>query len=131
MSAPPDVHHLAEGLLAGLPAHRRETFALRLDRWWPDLLAGLAELYDEPLAVADRLVRVAADGYAARPPDLLRLDERRLLEPDWLQQPRQLGYACYTERFAGDLAGVGERLDHLDDLGVTYLHLMPLLRPRD
>ncbi|MFC5177746.1 alpha-amylase family protein [Nocardioides taihuensis] len=131
MSAPPDVQHLAEGLLAGLPAHRRQTFSLRLDRWWPDLVAGLAALYDDPLAVADRLVRVAADGYAARPPDLLRLDEQRLLEPDWLQQPRQLGYACYADRFADDLAGVGKRIDHLEDLGVTYLHLMPLLRPRD
>ena len=41
------------------------------------------------------------------------------------------GYACYTDRFAGDLAGLGKRLDHLEDLGVTYLHLMPLLQPRE
>ena len=41
------------------------------------------------------------------------------------------GYACYTERFAGDLRGLGKRLDHLEDLGVTYLHLMPLLQPRE
>ncbi|WP_425465416.1 alpha-amylase family glycosyl hydrolase [Nocardioides litoris] len=44
-----------------------------------------------------------------------------------------VGYACYAERFSpdGTLAGVAERLDHLRDLGVTYLHLMPLLRPRE
>ncbi len=41
------------------------------------------------------------------------------------------GYACYTERFAGDLKGVAKHLDHLEDLGVTYLHLMPLLQPRE
>ncbi|WP_420846336.1 alpha-amylase family protein [Nocardioides ferulae] len=40
------------------------------------------------------------------------------------------GYACYTERFAGDLDGVGERIDYLQELGVTYLHLMPLALPR-
>src|SRR5207342_409687 len=39
--------------------------------------------------------------------------------------------ACYTERFAGDLKGVAKHLDHLKDLGVTYLHLLPLLQPRD
>jgi glycosidase len=41
-----------------------------------------------------------------------------------------IGYVCYTDRFAGTLAGVREHLDYLAELGVTYLHLMPLLRPR-
>jgi amylosucrase len=41
------------------------------------------------------------------------------------------GYACYTERFAGSLLGVTQHLDYLEDLGVTYLHLMPLLQPRE
>src|SRR6185437_13096235 len=38
--------------------------------------------------------------------------------------------AAYTERFAGDLAGLPGRLDFLQELGVTYLHLMPLLQDR-
>ena len=42
-----------------------------------------------------------------------------------------LGYAAYAERFAGDLPGVAEQVDYLNELGVTYLHLMPLLQPRD
>src|SRR6185312_434778 len=41
-----------------------------------------------------------------------------------------LGYACYAERFGGDLAGVTSHVDYLAELGVTYLHLMPLLDPR-
>ena len=41
-----------------------------------------------------------------------------------------LGYAAYTERFADDLAGLPERLGYLQELGVTYLHLMPLLQAR-
>ncbi len=41
------------------------------------------------------------------------------------------GYACYTERFADTLAGIPSRLPYLRDLGVTYLHLMPLLQPRE
>jgi amylosucrase len=42
-----------------------------------------------------------------------------------------IGYVCYADRFAGSLRGVREHLDYLAELGVTYLHLMPLLRPRD
>ena len=42
-----------------------------------------------------------------------------------------VGYVCYADRFAGSLPGVRRHLDYLTELGVTYLHLMPLLRPRD
>ena len=44
--------------------------------------------------------------------------------------PSMLGYAAYADRFAGTLRGVEERVPYLRDLGVTYLHLMPLLTPR-
>ena len=37
---------------------------------------------------------------------------------------------AYVDRFAGTLRGVRERLAYLLELGVTYLHLMPLLRTR-
>ncbi len=111
-------------------AERRAVFRDRLDRWWPDLLAAVTGLYDEPEAVAQRLVAIAAEGFAARPDELHRHDHRRLLRPDWVQEPGMFGYACYTDRFAGDLRGLESRFDHLADLGVTYLHLMPLLEPR-
>ena len=42
-----------------------------------------------------------------------------------------VGYVCYADRFAGTLEGVGEHLDYLGELGVRYLHLMPLLAPRE
>ncbi|MBB2988237.1 alpha-amylase family protein [Terracoccus luteus] len=126
---PESVH----ALLAELPSADRETLELRVERWLPALLAALTTLYPERdvEALATRLVGSALAAHAEREPDLRRLDQRRLLQPDWLQQPDMLGYACYTDRFAGTLAALPDRLDLLDDLGVTYLHLMPLLRPRD
>ena len=36
----------------------------------------------------------------------------------------------YVDRFAGTLDGVREHLPYLRELGVSYLHLMPLLRAR-
>ena len=120
-------------LLDGLDEVERETIELRLERWSDDLVAALAQLYPEHdvSALALRLVERAVSAYREREPELRRLDERRLLRHDWLQQPGMFGYACYAERFAETLAGVSKHLDYLGDLGVTYLHLMPLLRPRD
>jgi amylosucrase len=148
VSAPRDLHDAAAARLVGggasgldavigggvpLSRDRRETFALRLDRHHDDLVEALAMIHPDREVRDDlvrRLVELAATAYAARPDDLHRLDARRQLTPDWLQQPRMFGYACYTERFAEDLRGITKRLDHLEELGVTYLHLMPLLQPR-
>jgi amylosucrase len=147
MSAPAEVHTAAtarlEGSALGLDAviagpglsrDRRETFGLRLDRYYDDLASALEEIHPDAevrAALTTRMVELAAAAYAERPDELHTLDARRLLTPDWLQQPRMFGYACYTERFAEDLHGVSGRLDHLEALGITYLHLMPLLQPRD
>ncbi len=130
MTTPDEIQRAAATRLSGVSGDRRQTFALRLDRWWPDLVDAAAEVYPDPGPVLRELVELAATAYAARPAELHRLDEQRLLAPDWLQHPRMFGYACYTERFADDLAGIGKRLPYLRDLGVTYLHLMPLLQPR-
>ena len=110
-------------------------FDARAVAWRPDLEHGIARLWPdlapaEADALAERLVALAREGYDARPADLRALDERRLAEPDWFQRPSMLGYAAYADRFAGTLRGVGEHASYLHDLGVTYLHLMPLLTPR-
>ncbi|NHB75846.1 amylosucrase [Rhodobacter calidifons] len=110
-----------------------ELFDLRLARSAPDLFPMLEALYgartDYP-AFRDRLIRVLRKGWADRPEDLKRLDLQRDLEPDWFQRPEMAGYVFYIDRFNGDLKGVLEKLDYLEDLGITYVHLMPCLKPR-
>ena len=118
--------------MARLTPDQQELFRLRVERWRDELVSGLEAVYT-PAHVADlvpRLLRLAASTYAARRPDLRRLDLQRTLRPDWFQDSRMLGYAAYADRFADDLTGVRERIPYLTDLGVTYLHLMPLLQPR-
>lgn len=106
-------------------------FAARLEAHLPDLRATLGRVYgDAAPDVADRLVAIARAAHAERPDDLRALDDQRLREPDWFQRPSMAGYAAYTDRFADTLRGVGERAAYLRDLGVGYLHLMPLLTPR-
>ena len=81
--------------------------------------------------LATQLVLDALHAAAARPAELRLLDRRREIDPAWFQRSRMIGYVCYADRFAGSLPGVREHLDYLAELGVTYLHLMPLLRPRE
>jgi amylosucrase len=128
----PPIRAAVDAELAGLPPHRRELFDVRLAHWWPDLADGIAAVYpgDAGDRLLTRLAESAAAAYRDRDPELLRLDLERTLDPQFFQDPRMLGYAAYADRFAGDLAGVRDRIPYLRELGVTYLHLMPLLRPR-
>lgn len=116
--------------LPGMPEHEIEPLLDRVERWLDDLERGLAAVYPDPVPVRDRVLRLVARHYRDRPARLRRRDSRRLLQPDWFQRPDAIGYATYADRFAGDLTGVASRVDYLAELGVTYLHLMPLLQPR-
>ncbi|MBA8795279.1 amylosucrase [Friedmanniella endophytica] len=118
-------------LLAEEPDHDQVVFDARLRRHWPDLLAGLTGAYGEQApAMAERCVRIAAENFRDRPADLRLLDLRRHADPQWFGHQRMVGYAAYADLFAGDLRGIVDKIDYLAELGVTYLHLMPLLRPR-
>ena len=93
-----------------------------LDRLYgrhPDYAGFKAEL--------DAALRAAWD---ARLADLKLLDLKRDLEPDWFQRPDMTGYVFYVDRFAERLDRVPEKLPYLKDLGVTYVHFMPCLKPR-
>ncbi|MDG3042217.1 amylosucrase [Roseicyclus marinus] len=110
-----------------------DIFDMRLQRSAEDLWPMLDRLYGQHPAYArfradlEAAMRTAWD---ARPAPLKRLDLARDLEPDWFQRPGMVGYVFYIDRFATDLKGVRDRLDYLADLGVTYMHLMPCLKPR-
>jgi amylosucrase len=109
-----------------------DAFLTRLEQLSFDIEEPLTQVYG---AAADKLaielVRDALDAAAQRPPAQKLLDRRREIDPAWFQRSRMIGYVCYADRFAGSLQGVRQHLDYLAELGVTYLHLMPLLRPRE
>jgi amylosucrase len=111
----------------------RRIFDLRLARSRDDLFGMLERLYghrpDYP-RFRDALIGRLEAAWAARPEELKWLDLKRDLEPDWFQRPDMAGYVFYIDRFAGTLRGVLDHLDHLVELGITYVHFMPCLKPR-
>jgi len=111
----------------------QEIFCSRLELFLADVERPLGKLYgdrDDYEKWRDHFLHIVARNYASRPGDLHLLDLRRLTEPDWFQQSNMVGYVCYTDRFAGTLDGIVEKISYMKELGVTYLHLMPLLKPR-
>jgi amylosucrase len=103
-------------------------FLARLETNLVDIYEPLERVYGQDLL--ERLVMLALTAAERRPRELRELDRKREIDRNWYQRARMVGYVCYADRFAGSLRSVKDKLDYLDELGVTYLHLMPLLRPR-
>lgn len=107
-------------------------FEQRLHEVAPRLRRQLSRLYGEASGAAawDRIEAVLRAASAARAPALAALDTARLADPDWFVAPDMLGYSTYVDRFAGTVDGLTARVDHLEALGVRYLHLLALLKAR-
>ncbi len=127
------VDSLLSGPLSTLEPIEKEIFQARVELFWPDAIRPLRRLFGDRPDFDEwccRLLEIVAEGYQHRSSELRLLDLRRQSAPDWFQTPDSLGYVIYADRFAGNLRGVAEHIDYLTELGVTYLHLMPLLKPR-
>jgi len=66
--------------------------------------------------------------FAQRTEPLRQLDRKRELNPSWFQSEQMLGGVCYVDLFAGDLGGIREKVPYFRELGLTYLHLMPVYK---
>jgi amylosucrase len=124
---------LSADALAALGRDEADAFLARAEVALLDIHGPLVELYGAQAdvdALFERALRLVLDATIARPAELRRLDRRREIDPGWFQRTRMQGYVCYVDQFCGTLAGLPARLDYLGELGTTYLHLMPLLKPR-
>ena len=106
-------------------------FARRFGALFPAFFAEFEAVYaGHPRFLAELAAAIvtAARAHRERSDDLRALDARREADPDWFLSERMLGGVCYADRYAGTLAGVENAIPHFRDLGLTYLHLMPLFR---
>ena len=123
---------VADDAREALGPNQADAFLARVRLVEADLLEALVDVYGAPAsALARSLVGVALAAASVRPAALRRLDRRREIDPTWFLSQDMIGYVCYADRFAGTLSRIGDHVDYLADLGVRYLHLMPLLRPRE
>ncbi|HKJ72358.1 MAG TPA: alpha-amylase family protein [Gammaproteobacteria bacterium] len=108
-----------------------EVLRERLERHFPRLFRLLHALYGDQYDFFYHLEAILASAVAMwldRPDELRALDGLREADPTWYRSQRMVGATFYADLFAGDLATLRERIPYLSELGITYLHLMPLFR---
>lgn len=90
-------------------------------------LALYSNRYDCFFHLEDLLFSLAR-AWFQRPHDLKRLDKDREENPLWFQSNQMLGGVCYVDLFANSLEGIRSKIPYFKELGLTYLHLMPLFK---
>lgn len=113
---------------------RWDAYLRRLERHFPRLFRRLHQLYGHHYDFfyhLESILASATEMWLARPDELKALDGLRQADPHWYQSNQMVGAMCYVDLFGGDLAGLREHVPYLSELGITYLHLMPLFRLPD
>lgn len=108
-----------------------EVFIDRLEATFPRLFGLLIHLYGDRYDFfyhLEELLALMAQSWIDRPAELKTLDASREANPGWFQSNQILGGVCYVDLFAGDLEGLREKTPYFKELGLTYLHLMPLFK---
>lgn len=113
----------------------QRAYEQRLQQALPKLRQQLLAIYEETAdidGVIEKLIKVMHSAYQQRSPALRQLDAERLAHPDWFQSENMVGGVCYVDLYAGNLHALLARIPYFKQLGLTYLHLMPLFKaPQD
>ena len=104
-----------------------QEFAQRFARYEDELRWLYNELYSGYDGAYDYFTGMLYRMWEQRPEELKKIDRAREAFPDWYKGHTLVGMLMYVNAFAGNLQGVKDRLDYVEDCGVNYLHLMPLL----
>lgn len=64
--------------------------------------------------------------FVERPEELKKQDINRLTNGNWYQSEKLVGMQFYVDRFNKSINGLAEKLPYFEDLGVNFLHLMPI-----
>ncbi|MEZ6132428.1 MAG: alpha-amylase family glycosyl hydrolase [Planctomycetaceae bacterium] len=116
-----------------LSAPLRQQFQQRLQHYWPELFSTLIHLYGSRYDFfyhLEKILLTAAATWAHRPSALREVDSHRVNEPDWFTSEKVVGGALYVDLFSENLGRLRESISYFRELGLTYLHLMPLFAVR-
>ncbi|QQL45987.1 amylosucrase [Sulfuriroseicoccus oceanibius] len=111
-----------------------EAFMIRLEERFPHLLDQLLELYGSNFDFyyhLERLVEIMGAAFLQRSPQLKISDAMREADPHWFQRGHLIGAMAYVDLFANDLVDLRKHIPYLQELGITYLHLMPVYKTPD
>ncbi len=108
-----------------------EAFSRQLTANFEPLFNTLVQVYGSQYDFyyhLESLLETLAGSWFDRSAALKKLDRQRQDNPLWFKSNRQIGGVCYVDLFAGTLENLRTHIDYFKELGITYLHLMPLFR---
>ena len=108
-----------------------EAFKLRLSAGFPTIYQNFMTLYPLRSDVWDhleKLVEILVIANNGGRPGAREKDASRESNPQWFLSPKIVGMMLYVDLFNKDLQGFIKKLDYLEELGVNFVHLMPVLR---
>ncbi|ERP32175.1 alpha-amylase family glycosyl hydrolase [Chitinivibrio alkaliphilus] len=112
----------------------RETFLERVSTHWPRLFSLLFQLYGHRYDFFYHLEQLAIElsqTYLERPQRLKERDKQREYDPTWFMSNEIVGGAMYVGLFTENLQSLRENISYFKELGITYVHLMPLFEERE
>lgn len=99
-------------------------FQKRFESYYEELYKLYTDLYHND-SKFDLLVDMIYDFYQNRSKKLKILDEERVKTPNWYCKNDSIVIQLYTEKFAGTIKGIEEKLDYLQKLGIKYIYALP------
>ena len=105
----------------------RQPFRGRFERHEEELRRLFMQLYHDDEQAWDYFGGMLFRAWQERPAALRKIDKQREADPSWYKGHELVGMLMYVSAFAGTLDGVRKKLDYIQDCGVNYLHLIPLL----
>jgi len=106
-----------------------QTFQVRLNQHFPKLFNLYLNLYrgqyDFFFHVEDLLISLTR-AWFTRSEELRMLDRKREEQPVWYRSNKMMGAVCYVDLFADNINGIRSKIPYFKEIGLTYLHLMPL-----
>ncbi|MDP2041119.1 alpha-amylase family glycosyl hydrolase, partial [Algoriphagus sp.] len=132
------LHQKTQELLtaAGLDEKKKDKdFVSRLFQHLPVIQRLFGEIYAaHPEAENQfiKLIQSLIQSYQNREKGLRKRDEEKAKKDFWFLSNELAGMSLYVDRFAGDLKSMPETLPYLEELGVNFLHIMPIFEsPED
>jgi amylosucrase/maltose alpha-D-glucosyltransferase/alpha-amylase len=114
---------------SNLDAGEWQAYVQRIHCHFPRLFRLLHHVYGREydfFYYLEDILTTATHMWVSRPAELKALDVMREADPHWYLSRRMIGAMCYVDLFANNLSGVREKIPYFTELGITYVHLMPL-----
>ena len=73
----------------------------------------------------EQLLSIMEHAKKTRPSALKKADQDG---NHWYQSEHMVGMMLYVDKFSNNLVEFEQRIDYLAELGITYVHFMPLLK---